>query len=157
MVGHVGIDDVERLARAVEQLGDRGRDRTVPAGRVVEHLAGTLAPRLVLREEGVELLGRDRAAEPAEAGEEDELELRDDRPGDADEQSWKRPSCEVVLDPRAADPADAAVDDEELAVVDAPQLYGFHRTAPPGRAPARRPWLAARTTPTSTPPASSRS
>ena len=77
--------------------------------------------RLALGEEGVELLRRDGAAEPAEAGEEHELQLRDHRPRKADEQVVEATIGEVVLDPRAADPADAAVDDEELAVVDAPR------------------------------------
>jgi hypothetical protein len=69
---------------------------------------------------GVEPLRRDRAAEPAEAGEEDELQLRDHRAREADEQVVEAAVVEVVLDPGAADPGDAAVDDEQLAVVDAP-------------------------------------
>ena len=69
-------------------------------------------------EEGVELLGRDRSAEPAEAGEEDQLELRGHRAGHAHAEVVEAAVVEVVLDPGAADPADPAVDDEELAVVD---------------------------------------
>ena len=120
LVGHVGVHHVERLARAVEQLRDGGRDGAVGAGRVVQHRRRDRA-RLELREEGVELLRRDGAAEPAEAREEHELQLRDDRPGEADEQVVEAAIGEMVLDPRAADPADAAVDDEQLAVVDAPR------------------------------------
>ena len=120
LVGHVWVHHIERLACAVEQLRDGGRDGTVRTGRVVEHRRRDRA-RLELGEEGVELLRRHGAAEPAEAGEEHELQLRDHRPREADEQVVEATVGEVVLDPRAADPADAAVDDEDLAVVDAPR------------------------------------
>jgi hypothetical protein len=49
--------------------------------------------RLELGEEAVELLRRDGAAEPAEAGEEHELQLRDDGPVRRTNRSWKRPSA----------------------------------------------------------------
>ena len=72
--------------------------------------------------ERVELPLRDRAAEPAEAREEDELELRDHRPGEPHEEVVEAAVVEVVLDPAAADPADPAVDDDELAVVEVAEL-----------------------------------
>ncbi len=118
LVGDVRVDHVERLARTVEQLGDGRRDRAVGTGRVVQDRRGHRA-RLGVREERRQLLRRHAAAEPAEAGDEHELELRDDRPGHAHEQVVEAAVGEVVLDPRATDPADAAVDDEQLAVVDA--------------------------------------
>ena len=64
---------------------------------------------------------RHLTAEPAEAREEDELELRDDRARDAEEQVVEAAVLEVVLDAGAADPADAPVDDHDLAVVDVPE------------------------------------
>ena len=121
-VGDVRVDDVEGLAGAVERRRDRVGDRPVAAGRVVEDGRGhRSATRLERREEAVELGRRHLAAQPAEAREEDELQLRDDGPGDAQEEVVKAPVVEVVLDPRPADPARAAVDDHELAVVDVPE------------------------------------
>ena len=73
------------------------------------------------REEGGDLGDGDGAAEPAKAGEEHELELRDDGAGDANEQVVEATVLEVVLDSGAADPADPAVDDDDLAVVDVPE------------------------------------
>ena len=67
------------------------------------------------------LLRRDLAAEPAEARDEDELQLRHDRPFDANEQVVKGAVLEVILDPGAPDPADPAIDDDDLAMVDMPQ------------------------------------
>ena len=61
---------------------------------------------------------RDVAAEPAQARDEDELQLRDDRPLDAHEQVVELAVLEMILDPGAADPADPAVDDDDLAMVD---------------------------------------
>ena len=80
-----------------------------------------LAALLRLREEGVELGRRHRAAEPAKAGEEDQLQLGDDGACHADEQIVEAPVLEVILDPGAPDPADPAVHDDHLAVVDVPE------------------------------------
>ena len=95
-----------------------------------------LRARFERREERLELGDGDRASEPAEAGEEDELELGDDRAGDADEQIVEAAVLEVVLDAGAADPADAAVDDDELAMVDVPERRrgssARHRSLPSG-------------------------
>ena len=71
---------------------------------------------------------RNRPTEPAEARDEDQLELRDHRAGDADEQVVEAAVLEVILDPGAADPADAAVDDDDLAMIDVSE---------PGEVPAR--------------------
>ena len=111
-------------------------------GRVVEHRRRDRARPLELGEEGVELLRRDGAAEPAEAGEEHELQLRDDRAGEPDEQVVEATVGEVVLDPGAADPADAPVDDEQLAVVDAPGRPPRTRTSTP-RTPRPQPLVEA--------------
>ena len=75
------------------------------------------------------LLG-DLAPEPAQAGHEHELELRDDRALDANEQVVERAVLEMILDPGTADPADPAVHDDDLAMVDMPQ---------PAQVPARSP------------------
>ena len=72
-------------------------------------------------EELRDALRRDLAAEPAQARDEHELQLRHDRPFDANEQVVKRAVLEVILDSRTADPADPAVDDDDLAMVDMPQ------------------------------------
>ena len=65
---------------------------------------------------------------------------------------------EVVLDPGAADPADAAVDDDDLAMVDVSEPARFQRVAPPAPSgPAGARSFVARTTHTSTPAAVSRS
>jgi hypothetical protein len=119
-VGHVRVHDVESLSRAVEELRDRVGDRPVAAGRVVQdgrrHVTG-----LERGEEDVHVVSRQRAAEPTEARDEDELQLRDDRARDADEQVVEAAVLEVILDAGPTDPADAAVDDECLAVVDVAQ------------------------------------
>ena len=88
------------------------------------------------REEHREIGRRDLATEPADARDEHELELSDDRPGDAHEEIVEAAVLEVVLDPRSADPPDATVDDRDLAVVDVPEPRKV-----PGRraAPAERP------------------
>ncbi len=89
-------------------------------GALCKTVAGTARWCFVVRrEEKLEIVQGNDAAQPAECRDEHELQLRDDRPGDTEEEIMEAPVVEVVLDPRAADPADAAVDDDELAVVDA--------------------------------------
>ena len=117
-VGDVGVDHVQRAARTVQELGDRRRDRPVPARRVVQHAGGDPGGVVVVGEEGVEMPARDLSAEPAERREEDELELGHDRSRHPEEQVVEAAVVEVILDPGAADPPDSPVDDEELAVVD---------------------------------------
>ena len=80
--------------------------------------------------EGVDLGDGNGAAEPANAREKHELELHDHGTGDANEQVVKPTILEVVLDSGAADPADPAVDDDDLAMVDMPH---------PAEVPAHRP------------------
>ena len=122
-VGHVRVDDVERLDRAVEEARDLGRDRTERPRRVVQDAgAQRVVPAVERGEQRVELGGGHPSAEPAEARDEDELELRDDRAGDADEEVVEAAVLEVVLDPGAADPAGPAVDDDRLAMVDVAEL-----------------------------------
>ena len=100
---------------------------------------------------------RHRSAQPAEAGEEHELELVDDRARDADEQIVEATVLEVVLDARPTDPADPAVDDEHLAVIEVPERV----QVPAPRTRRRRSGLTARaawcarTTHTVTPAAAS--
>ena len=118
-VGHVGVDDVERLARRVEQLRDRVGDRPEAArARCAARPRARASPRACAGNRLGSVLDRHGAAEAAEAREHDELELRDDRPLEPEEQVVEAAVLEVVLDPGAADPADPAVDDEQLAVVD---------------------------------------
>ena len=119
-IGDVGVDDVEGLARAVEHPRDLVGDRAVLARRVVQDDRRDLA-RAGFGEQAVELLGRNLAAEPAEARDEDELELRDDGPGHTEEEVMEAAVLEVVLDPGAADPADTPVHEHDLAVVDVAQ------------------------------------
>ena len=69
-------------------------------------------------EEHVQLVDRDRAVQPLEAGDEDELQLGDDRAGDPEEEVVEASVVEVVLDTGAADPPGAAVHDDELPVVE---------------------------------------
>ena len=131
-VGHVRVDDVESRGRAVEQLRDRVGDRPVPAGRVVEHD------------------GRDRIRAASSAGKSASSSPGDLTPSqrrlarktswscettgpfDADEEVVEAAVVEVILDPGAADPADAAVDDHDLAMVDVPEPAEV-----PARSPAR--------------------
>ena len=129
--------------RSVDELGDRGRDRPEPPRRVVEHDRGDRARSLVEWREELRGAGRrDVATEPAQAGHEHELELRHDRALDAHEQVVELAVLEVILDPGAADPADPAVDDHDLAVVDVPEAAQVP-TAGPARVqrPSRRPRL----------------
>ena len=100
----VGVDDVECLGRGLEQARDRIGDRPVPARRVVQHASGNRAS-LERREEGIQFGDGNRSSQPAEAGEKDELELGDDRAGDAQEQVVEATVLEVVLDSRAARPS----------------------------------------------------
>jgi len=103
------------------------------------HRAGNV---VVNGEEGVELLRRDLSAEPAEAGEEDQLELRGHRTAHTQEEVVEAALVEMVLDPGAADPANPAVDDDELAMVDAPQPVQVPAARAAGRErPRRRPQL----------------
>ena len=88
----------------------------------MEHDRGDRTRPLVEWREELRGAGRrDRATEPTQAGDEHELELRDDGTLDAHEQVVERAVLEMILDPRAADPADSAVDDDDLAVVDVPE------------------------------------
>ena len=57
-------------------------------------------------------------SELREAAQEGRLQLADERPGDAHEQVVEAAIFEVVLDAGTAHPADASVDDIQLAVVD---------------------------------------
>ena len=82
---------------------------------------GRLGSR-VLGEEHGELGLVQLAAEPANGGEEDELELRDDWACEPQEHVVEPAVLEVVLDARSADPPGQAVDDDDLAVVDVPEL-----------------------------------
>ena len=131
-VGDIWIDDVEGLRRLVEQAGDRLRDRPVSARRVVEDGRGDRARATVEPgKQGRQARGVDGSPEPAERPEEDELELRDHRALDADEEIVEAAVGEVVLDPGTPDPADAPVHQHDLAVVDV-----THPTEiPAGRAP----------------------
>ena len=144
-VRHVGIDDVESLARAVEHPGDLVGDGTELPRRVVEDDRRYPLAVLQRRKQGVQLSRRDLAAKPAVTGDEDELELRDDRPGHAHEEVVEAPVLEVVFDAGAADPPDAAVDDHDLAVIDVTQAgeipfqLPVAPERPEGRAHLRRP------------------
>ena len=86
---------------------------------------------------------RNLAPKPPKARQEDELKLCNDWPFDAEEQVVEAAVLEVVLDSGAADPADAAVDDRELAMVDMPECAQVpaHRPVAPewpdGRAQTR--------------------
>ena len=96
-------------------------DRPEPARRVVEHHgchgAGTLGEE---REQLCDAVRWDIAAEPTQAGNEHELELRDHRAFDTNEQVVKRAVLEMILDPGTPDPTDTPVHDNELAMVDVP-------------------------------------
>ena len=121
-VCHVRVDHVERVPGSVDELRDRGRDRPEPPRGVVEDDGGHRSgARVEGREQPGGAVHRNDATQPAEAGDEDELQLRDDRSLDADEQVVELAVLEVILDPGASDPADAAVDNHDLAVVDVPQ------------------------------------
>jgi hypothetical protein len=58
---------------------------------------------------GLEPGDGDLTSEPAETEDEHELELRDNRACDAQEQIVRTTVCEVILDSSTADPADTAV------------------------------------------------
>ena len=68
------------------------------------------------------LVARAGAAVVAPAGEEDELELRHDRPGHAAHDVVEALVVEVVLDTAPTDVGDPAVDDEHLAMVEVEQV-----------------------------------
>jgi hypothetical protein len=107
--------------------------------RVVEHAGGHGLPtRLERREQLVEDY---LPAEPPDAREEDELELRHDRPRDAHEEIVEAPVPEVILDAGATHPSDRTVDDRELAVVDVPERA---EVPPRSRLRRRAPALRAR-------------
>ena len=120
-IGDVRIHDVEGLLRAVEELGDRCRDRSEPARCVVKHDRRHWAGALFERGEQVRNRARGSlAAEPAKAGNEHELQLCDDWALDTHEQVVELAVLEVILDSGSTDPADPTVDDDGLAVVDVP-------------------------------------
>ena len=159
-VGDVRVHDVERPGRAVHQ-------RVAMASVIGRYLPGALCRTTrghgrsvsrVLGEERGELGRVHVAAEPAKRGEEDELELRDDGAREPQEHVVEPAVLEVVLDARSADPAGQAVDDDDLAVVDVPELVEVPALLAfcAERAAAAR-GCAARTTQTSMPPSSRRS
>jgi hypothetical protein len=76
----------------------------------------------VFRQEHVQIASLNGTAQPAEARHEHELKLRDDRAGDTHEEIVEAAILEVILDSSAADPADAAIYDDDLAVVDVTEL-----------------------------------
>jgi hypothetical protein len=73
------------------------------------------------RKEIVEHLRSNHAFQPSKGRDEHELKLRDDRPGDTKEEIVVATVLEVVFDPRPAYPTHAAIDDNELAMVDVPE------------------------------------
>ena len=79
---------------------------------------GDRVSRFGYREQGLELGDVDASAEPAEAREEDELELGDDGAAEPEEEVVEAAVLEVVLDSGAPDPPDATVDDDPFPVVD---------------------------------------
>ena len=140
-VRHVRVDDVEGLAGGLQGASDCLGDRPEASRGVVKDAHGHL-PGPERGEQRVELLGVHRAAQPAEAREKDELQLRDDGARDADEHVVKAAVLEVVLDACAADPARAPVDDHDLPMVDVPEPVDVPaaRAAAPER-PGGRPEL----------------
>ena len=126
-----GIRDLEALRGALDQLGG-GIGQWQPAARPVHVQRDVVAAGLegggVVLERWV--VGLDRAAVIAEGGHEEGLELTRDRTGDADVDVVELAVGEVVLDARAADVRHPAVDEDELAVLDAPCLPGV-RHGPP--------------------------
>ena len=106
----------------LEQARDRVGDRPVLAWSVVKDDRRHRVRAILERgKEGGDLGDGNGAAKPAKAGEKDELELRDHGTGDPNEQVVESTVLEVVLDSGAADPADPAVDDDDLAMVDMPE------------------------------------
>ena len=95
----------------------------------------------LLREQFIEFLPENQHIQPAERRDEDELQLRSDGTRDAHEQVVEPSVVEVILYSRAADPADATVDDEGLAMVDASRVG--RSSTEWGRRP-RRGWTGAR-------------
>src|SRR4029450_3244733 len=105
----------------------------VPTGRVGEDgRRNGVRACLELREERLEVLRWDRAAEPPEAGEEHELELPDHWAGGPREGLGEAPPPEISPDAAPANPAEPAIDDDELAVIDVPEAG----QVPAGRAVA---------------------
>src|SRR4030095_14078875 len=118
-VGDIGVDDVQGVVRILQQARDGVCDGALATRRVVEdERRNGVRPRVEVREERLDVVPRDRAAEPPEAGEEHELELRDYRAGHPQEEIVEAAVLEVVLDAGSTDPPDSAVDDYELAVID---------------------------------------
>ena len=123
-VGDVGVDDVERLARA--RRG--GRAISAVIGR---YLPGALC-RTVAGTEPGRRRGREKSASSSPGGTAPPSQRKLARktswscettgPVSAEEEVVEAAVVEVVLDPGAADPADPAVDDEELAMVEVTEL-----------------------------------
>ena len=117
----VRVHDVEGCApphrggSAIAVVVARERSRRV----VEDHRGDRVGTAVELRDSASSTLACDtpRPSQPYVA-EEEEVELRDDLALDVNEQAAEAAVPEVVLDLRAADPADPAVDDHDLAVVD---------------------------------------
>ena len=121
LVRDVRVHDVERLARNPRA----GRPIAAVIGRyrrVVQDVAGTRLVRASCSGKSVSRSCATDHRQPREARHEDELELRDDGAGDAHEEIVEAAVLEVILDAGAPDPADPAVDDDQLAMVDVPEL-----------------------------------
>ena len=111
------IGQREPAARPVHD--HRDRVRALGAGVARIHLQ-----RRIIR--------RHRAAVVAEAREEHRLQLARDRSGHADVHVVEAAVREVVLDARAPDPGDLAVDQDQLAMLDPPELVERPGEAPVG-------------------------
>ena len=121
VVGDVGVHDVEPLVRAADLLADRLARRGEPARHDLRERDGDRAGVLRLGEAGGQVR-RQPAAMRVEAAEERCLGLAHDVARESCHHVVEAAVLEVVLDPRAADPGDRAVDHVELAMVGGAEL-----------------------------------
>ncbi len=125
-------------SRALDHLGDRRRDRSVTSGSVVErHRRHWIDSGVERRQERIEVGARHGSTQPAEAGQEHELELVHDRTRDPQEQIVEATVLEVILEACPTDPADPAIDDEQLPMVEVPEPFQVPTRRPPSADRAR--------------------
>jgi hypothetical protein len=94
-----------------------------PTRRVVQDPGGyRIHFGFVFGKQRVQFLAGDRTAQPREARHEHKLKLRDDGASQPQEKVVEAAVLEVILDACAADPANSAVDNDDLAMIDVPEL-----------------------------------
>ncbi len=138
-IGEIRVDHVQATARPGDGVIVRGAIGRCRSPGLLRRTSNGTRPRSAGREEPVEIGRglRQRAALEVPRQEEDRLELGDDRALDPEHHVVEPLVVEMVLDARGADVGDAAVNDDDLAMVELAQVVETP-VDPPAAEPSRR-------------------